>query len=176
MKNGFKMIKIFIACMIGSMLISHAGYVLAGTDTRMTVVLRIEGMSENIFYDELDVPYDGELTAAEVLAFADDMSDQLSVTGEDTGFITDINSEVSGTFGGWDGWLFTVNDTSPSVGIDSYIMEEGDVLLVYDGDPFGVGMQFPAADLSGLEDGRIRFTSSDTTYDTDFNPTVTDNP
>ncbi len=174
--NKSRIRKLIPALLLALLVISAGSSAAADTGSQMNVLLRIEGISGNLFYDELTVPYDTELTAANVLSYADDISGQLTVTGEDTGFITDINGEVSGTFGGWDGWLFMVNGESPSVGVDGFVMSECDVLVVYYGDPFGAGMQFPEADLTDLEDGILIFKSSDTTYDNESNPIVTVNP
>jgi len=55
-------------------------------------------------------------------------------------------------------------------------LAEGDSVLLYYGDPYGVGMQFPVADTTDIAEGVITFTSSDTTYDANYNPVITVNP
>lgn len=150
--------------------------VAAAEPAQATIGLRIEGISRNIFYGELVVPYDGELSAADVLRAADAQYEELTITGADTGFIQDINGDASASFGGWDGWLFKVNGEDPDVGITDYHVEDGDELLLYYGDPYGAGMQFPEAVLSGLGEGIIRFQSVDTTYDAEYNKIVATNP
>lgn len=145
-------------------------------DKTMSVTLRIEGTEKNLFYATKEIPYTGTLTLAQALTYIDTQEDSIQITGLDKSYITDINGEAAAAFGGWDGWLFKVNGQDSAVGIDSLELADGDSVLLYYGDPFGVGMQFPVADTSDIADGVITFTSSDTTYDADGNPAVTVNP
>ena len=62
-------------------------------------------------------------------------------------------------------------------GISDYVLAEGDQVVLYYSDEYITGMQFPVMDASGLkEDRSIRFTSMDTEYDANWNPTVVENP
>ncbi|GEM_PF-6377926 len=45
--------------------------------------------------------------------------------------ISSIDGEQGGTFGGSDGWMYEVNDESPEVGADAYILEDEDEILFY---------------------------------------------
>lgn len=176
MKIGFiprRLISILTALMLAAL--TTVG-VAAAEPSQATISLRIEGISRNLFYGELVVPYDGELRAVDVLLAADAQSEDLTITGADIGFISDINGDASATFGGWDGWLFKVNGEDPDVGILDYLVKDGDDLLLYYGDPYGAGMQFPEAVLSGFGEGIIRFQSVDTTFDADYNKIVATNP
>ncbi len=176
MKKMIRRFRPAAAILIAIPILALSGAYAAAAPSSVTVDLRIEGISGNIYDGTVQVPYEDGLSAADVLAYADEQSAGLAITGIGTGFISDINGDSSGTFGGWDGWLFKVNGADPAVGIADCSISEGDHLLVYYGDPFGAGMQFPEADLSGLDDGVILFTSRDTTYDAQYNPTVTVNP
>ena len=158
--------------MISAMLPANA----FAAEKTMDLTLRIEGIEENIFYDEVKVPYTDTLTLQAALAYIDLNDESIRITGVDTAYITDINGETAGQFGGWDGWLYLVNGAEASVGIDGLQLSDGDSIVLYYGDPFGAGMQYPAADTSDIREGIIRFTSADTTYDADFNATVTVNP
>lgn len=142
----------------------------------MSITIRIEGIEKNLFYATEQVPYTDSLTLAQALTYIDTKEDSISITGVDTGYLTDINGDTAGKFGGWDGWLYKVNGKDPVVSIGSQELSEGDNVVLYYGDPFGVGMQFPVADTSKLKDGVITFTSSDTTYDANYNPIVKVNP
>ncbi|MDF2685932.1 MAG: hypothetical protein K0S55_1113 [Clostridia bacterium] len=142
----------------------------------MNITLRIEGINSNMYYKAVEVPYTDSLTLQAALTYIDSQEDSLKITGADAAYITDINGDTAGKFGGYDGWMFKVNGINAAVGIDSCKLAEGDSVLLYYGDPFGVGMQYPEADYSGISNGIIKFTSSDTTYDADYNPTVTVNP
>ncbi len=61
-------------------------------------------------------------------------------------------------------------------GIDGTILNDGDTVLLYYGDPYGIGMQYPLVDTSNLQNGLIRFTSIDSSYDENYSATVTENP
>ena len=153
--------------------------VFAGAQHQMTVTLRIEGAAQNFYYDTLTVQYSSaNLTVQDLIIYADNNSDAITVVGA-TGsapYITDINGDVAGAMGGYSGWLYTVNGEEPPVGVNNYNLKEGDSVVFYYGDPYGVGMQYPVPDVSDIANGVIRFTSMDTTYDTDWNPVVSENP
>ena len=145
----------------------------------MTVKLRIEGINENLFYDDVTVPYTSEnLTVQDMIIYADEQNENLTVVGADgaSPYITSINGDAAGAFSGWDGWLFTVNGIEAATGINGVNLADGDSVLFYYGDPYGVGMQYPEVDLSEISKRVIRFTSADTSYDLDYTPVVTVNP
>ncbi|MBO4934396.1 MAG: DUF4430 domain-containing protein [Clostridia bacterium] len=153
--------------------------VFAGAQHQMTVTLRIEGAAQNFYYDTLTIQYSSaNLTVQDLIIYADNNSDAITVVGA-TGsapYITDINGDVAGAMGGYSGWLYTVNGEEPPVGVNNYNLKEGDSVVFYYGDPYGVGMQYPVPDVSDIANGVIRFTSMDTTYDSDWNPVVSENP
>lgn len=161
-----------VACLL-AVLPLRAAYAAEGA---MSVTLRIEGVEKNLYYETVEIPYTDSLTLQDALSYIDSEEDSITITGIDSAYITDINGETAGSFGGWDGWLYKVNGVEASVGIDGMLLSEGDDIVLYYGDPYGIGMQYPTADTTDIEEGIIRFTSSDTTYDADFNPTVTVNP
>lgn len=177
MKKVWKQLVCSVACTaMVTGLVSVAGVAEAdGTNKEVTV--RIEGISQNLYYDTLEVPdEDGTLTAADALLYADAQSDAITITGIAEGYITQVNDDVAGTYGGWDGWLFLVNGASPSVGIGDCVLNDGDEVVLYYGDPYGVGMQYPEMNLFNLEAGVVTFTSQDTTYDASGNPSTQTNP
>jgi len=139
-----------------------------------SVTLRIEGISENFYYSTVEISESA--TVADVIISADANSDKITVVGAESFYITDINGEIAGTFGGWDGWSYMVNGEIPAVGIGDYTVKNGDTIVVYYSDSFGVGMQYPVMDTSKISEGILTFTSTDTTYDENYNPTTTVNP
>lgn len=145
-------------------------------DKTMSITFRIEGIEKNLINTTEEIPYTDTLTLAQALTYLDSQEDSITITGVDTAYITDINGESAAKFGGWDGWLYKVNGQDAVVGIDTLELSDGDNVLLYYGDPYGVGMQFPVADTTAITDGVITFTSSDTTYDADNNPDVSINP
>lgn len=158
------------------MTISIPSFVLAIPTLPMNISIRIEGISANLYNQTIAIPYGGTLTVKGALEYLDSVSEDITIGGLSTGFINDINGDASGTFGGWDGWLYSVNSVEASVGIDAFVLKEGDSILLYYGDPYGAGMQFPQVDASNIGTGILRFTSQDTTFDASWNPIVTTNP
>lgn len=149
----------------------------AADEKEMTVTVRIEGISENLYYDTLSVPYNtDELTVQDVLMYIDEQNEDLTITGADIGWISAVNEDKESSFGGWDGWLYTVNGVSPVVTVGDYVLNAGDSIILYYGDPYGVGMQYPSVDTSDLANGVLTFTSEDTIYDEDYNAHSVVNP
>lgn len=62
-------------------------------------------------------------------------------------YIKSINSETAGKFGGWDGWLVTLNGIELSGSADTYLLANGDSILVYYG-MFSPGTLIPSYTLS----------------------------
>lgn len=137
------------------------------------ITLRIEGISDTLYYDTIAVPYDPALTIQDVLIYADETSEKITLTGADAGYIKSVNNETEGTFGGYDGWLVQLNGADISAGIGDVKVSNGDSIVLYYGDPFGVGIQFPEFSYTN---GILSVTSKDTTYDGDFKPSVSVNP
>ncbi len=141
-----------------------------------TVKFRIEGI-EGCFCDR-----EFKTDSATLDGFfreADEASEdfELTITESEYGaYISAVNGEAAGTFGGYDGWLFTVNGADPGVGMSSVEIKDGDSVLLYYADPFGAGFQFPEADLEKIGEGIISFVSRDTVYDENYNPSVSVNP
>lgn len=149
----------------------------ADNEKQMSVTVRIEGISKNLYYNTVDIPYTGEnLTVQNALMYVDQQSDDITITGVENGWITAVNDEKQASFGGWDGWLYTVNGVSPTDTVNDHMLSDGDSVVLYYGDPYGVGMQYPEIDTSKITDGILTFTSKDTSYDADYNPTVVTNP
>lgn len=175
MKKAIKAVSFILAACIAASLLPICVFADSGT---MNITLRIEGINGTLFYKSLSVPYTDTLSVQELIIYADEHDDGIAVIGI-TGaspYITDINGEYAGTFGGWDGWLFTVNGEEPVAGMNTVNLTDGDSVLVYYGDPYGIGMQYPKLDLSRIDEGIIRFTSLDTTYDESYNPSTAENP
>lgn len=139
----------------------------------ITATLHIEGINETLYYGEISVQDESTLQDA-LTHFAD--NNGIEFEGLDTAYITSVNGETAGAFGGWDGWLYRVNGVEATAGIDGYALQNGDEIVLFYGDPYGAGMQFPEIDGSRLSEGIVRFISRDTVYDEDFNPSVSVNP
>ncbi len=151
-----------------------------GTDG-LTVSFRIEGKSENLYYDEeLDVAYTDAPTLADVIASAGSDTDAPDITVDESGGqerITAVDglSENSVGEGFSDRWMIRVNGEAADAELQSTPVENGDEIILYYGDP--ELMQYPDMDLSRmLTDGIIRFTSDDAGTNSDGSTYITTNP
>lgn len=145
-------------------------------DGDRTVSLRIEGIEGNVCDGEFKT---GAATLDGFFKEADEASEDFEITiveSEYGAYIAAVNGEASAAFGGYEGWLFTVNGEDPGVGMSSVEVKDGDSVVLYYADPFGAGFQFPEADLEKLDEGIISFTSKDTVYDENYNPSTVINP
>ena len=120
-----------------------------------TFTLRIEGNSSCIFEGELTFS-EGETLQNVLLAF-DDANENITFKGTADSYISEINGEASGKFGGWDGWLFLLNGKMSDVGISDVKLKKGDSVVFFYGDPYGAnGFLFPEYSVS---EGKITFTA-----------------
>lgn len=120
-----------------------------------TFTLRIEGNSSCIFEGELTFS-EGETLQNVLLAF-DDANENITFKGTADSYISEINGEASGKFGGWDGWLFLLNGKMSDVGISDVRLKKGDSVVFFYGDPYGTnGFLFPEYSVS---EGKITFTA-----------------
>lgn len=173
-----KMFKKTICAVLSVVLLLCTFAVTASAAEDITVSLRIEGIDGCLFYDDITV--DGEATVYDVLIKADEADDSLTVNSSASqygAYITSINGITAGTYTTlkWDGWLFMVNGTSPSVGVDACETENGDVIVFYYGDPYNTGMQYPIVSFDA-EKGTVTLTSMDTVYDENWNATTAECP
>lgn len=171
-----KILKKPLALTLVLLLILSTFTMTAFAATEMSITLRVEGITSNLYNSTIEVPYTDTLTVQQALTYIDDQSDAIAITGVDAAYITGINGETAGAFGGWDGWLFEVNGVAGTSAIDTTMLADGDEILLYFGDPFGVGMQKPVVDATYIRNGVLKFTSEDTVFDANWNSTVVTNP
>ena len=159
----------FISASLATLLVSASAVTAFAAETKdITVSLRIEGVNSCVLYDNYEIPQGS--TAADLIQYADKLSDDVTVTGAENNYITDVNGETAGKFGGWDGWQYIVNSVSPNVGVGDYTLSDNDTVVLYYGD---FPCLLPQIDTSALNsDGKISFNAESTTYDSDWNPTV----
>ena len=107
--------------------------------------LRIEGNYANLYYGKVPVG-DGNLQT--LLANFDAENQNISIEGISDGYVSKINSEGTGSFGGWDGWCILLNGETPMVGISDITVSADDEVVLYYGDPWGVGFAIPKFEVS----------------------------
>lgn len=169
MKMFKKSLSVILAVM---MLISCTAVMSFAANGSVTVSLRIEGITECLYYDDVTVA-DGS-TALDVIKAADEKDDSLTVGIVDSkygDYIVSINNIIAGTYTTmkWDGWSYMVDGEAPDVGVSAYTVSDGETIVMYYGDPWNTGMQYPIINTENLADGEISFTSMDTVYDENWN-------
>lgn len=169
MKMFKKSLSVILAVM---MLIGCTAVMSFAAEDDATVSLRIEGITECLYYGDVTVA--SGATALDVIKAADAKDDGLNVTVVDSlygPYITTINGITAGTYTDmkWDGWSYMVDGEAPSVGVSGYTVSDGEVIVMYYGDPWNTGMQYPIAHTENVADGEISFTSMDTVYDENWN-------
>lgn len=173
-----KLFKKTLCVLLAVLLLSCTAMIAFAEDGGNVVSLRVEGITDCLFYGDVTVS-DGA-TALDALKAADAVSDDLTLTvteSEYGSYLAAINGLYAGsqTEKGWDGWMFRVNGVAPEVGINAFVVKGGDVLVVYYSDEYGeTGMYYPVLDDSLLlTEGKLSFTSTVTDYDpVTWEPTV----
>ena len=116
-------------------------------ENRRTFTLRIEGNFANLYYGQVAISDSNVLK--DLLAEFDKVNSKINIEGEENAYITKVNNESGGAYGGWDGWCVLINGESPATGIGDIMINEGDEVVLYYGDPWGVGMAYPEYELEG---------------------------
>lgn len=157
-------------------LISALSFTAFAETKSFSASLRIEGAEKTYFNHIVTINSntDTTYTVGSFISLVEKNNPDLTVKGADTGYITEVNGEKSGQFGGWDGWYYTVNGETPEVGVSDYKLSANDVIVIYYGD---YPCKLPETDTTWFAaKGVMRFTSLDTEYDADWNPTTVRNP
>ena len=169
MKFFKKSLSIFLATLMIFAVLSCSASAL---ERKTEIHVQVEGITKTLFDDSIKIS-----KKATVLDALSATGLDLVVTDSEYGkYITSIEGEAAGTFGGWDGWLYELNGVELSVSVDQAEIGDSFNLLAYYGDPYGVGMQYPVAN-QRVSEGYITFTSTDTVTNWDTGESVTsENP
>ncbi|MGN1130460.1 MAG: DUF4430 domain-containing protein, partial [Ruminococcus sp.] len=127
MKKTITFITLFVL-----LLTSMAFSTNATADSQVNI--RIEGITNTLYQDTVSMEITDSTTVADALSLADENCESLTISGLENGYITAVNGESSAQFGGWDGWMYAVNDSVPEVGISSCPVKDGDTIVLYYGD------------------------------------------
>lgn len=171
-----KTLKKSVSLLLALIMLMSACCAFASAASDIKVNVRIEGINDKLFYGNVTVP--SGATVLDAIKQADSVSSKIKVTvtnGAYGAYVTAVNSEKEKTFGGYDGWNYRVNGVDPSVSMDKYKVKSGAKIILYYGDPYGKGMQYPVADTSMLAAGYLSFKSTDTVYNADGSTKTTEN-
>lgn len=163
MKTTAKIISVSLATVLMS---ATAVTAFATEKNDISVSLRIEGVDSCILYESYKIS-EGS-TASELIQYADKLSDDVTVTGAESGYITEVNGVAAGKFGGWDGWNYSVNAVSPNVGVNDYTLNNNDTVVLYYGD---YPNYIPQIDTSAVStEGKLTFSAQSVSYDENWSP------
>ena len=163
-----KALKKSVSLLLALIMLMSACCAFASAASDIKVNVRIEGINDKLFYGNVTVP--SGATVLDAIKQADSVSSKIKVTvknGAYGAYVTAVNNEKEKTFGGYDGWNYRVNGVDPSVSMDKYKVKSGAKIILYYGDPYGKGLQYPVADTSMLAAGYLSFKSTDTVYRAD---------
>jgi hypothetical protein len=163
------LIIMFIGLLWGEALTSPATASTAADGSKsMVVCLRIEGLSKNIYYNgSLSVSYTDLLTVGGVVRSISGSENAPSIifdNGPEGARIKEIDGLSEKSIGGTyqDGWMYSVNSTVQTAGIDTVEVYPGDDIVIFYGDKNIAGIQYPEVDLSRMmSEGIVKFTSKD---------------
>lgn len=151
----------------------------ADENEMITVSCRIEGLKDNIYNNaELEIAAGSTVEdLAKQINSTNDAPD-ISINNSTFGaYISKINGLAEFAYGEMSGWSYRVNGADPLVGISQYVLKDRDSVVLFYGDPFGAGMQYPEADWSRLlSESVIRFTSIDSVYDEKWSLSLIEKP
>lgn len=175
-----KLIAIILAL---TLMLSFGVVALADELVTAKITVRFEGIDGVIAYsDAFSISYilDEGMTVYELLQEFEKANENVTLTFKDSGYgpyLAAVNDIEEFANAATDGWQMRVNGTSPAFGISAQTVSDGDDIVLFYSDEYGIGMQFPVIDDTKLlSDGTVRFTSLDTTYDEQWNPTTAENP
>ncbi len=138
------------------------------------VTLRVEGAKKNLLQEKVSFT-DGTALIQLVEEALKKADISCTVTDGNYGkYISAINGEEEGTFGGYDGWRYLINGQAPSVSMSQYQLTGGEEILLVYGD---MDQLTPIITVT-LKDGQaiLTITADVTTYDESWNATVTRQP
>ncbi len=145
-----------------------------------SVKIRVEGISDTIIETEEEyttlavTAWDAvkELLDSENIPYVHSFS---TFWGVESVYISSINGEAAGNFGGYDGWLYIVNGTMPIEGsANNYYIKNNDEIVFYYGD-FAPGTLIPEITVNNNVKAGSQFEvdlkSTYDEYDENWNPT-----
>lgn len=122
---------LLLLCLLTNLLF---GMDIYASDSDKHISIRVEGINNNIATTEKDYTTQ-KLTVYDALyeLLENDNIPIIVQDGQYGKYISSINNETAGQFGGYDGWIYAVNGIEGAVSMDSCNINNGDSILVYYG-------------------------------------------
>ena len=111
--------------------VAYAEDDFTGGENSEKVYVEIQGIDNMIYSDYVVGNFD---SVTEVLKFVDTNSEEVTATITEStygSYLVAINGDTAGCFGGWGGWLYMMNGTEPSDGMDYMDVNDGDSIVFY---------------------------------------------
>lgn len=165
-----RIFKLLAACLVLVFISGTAAAQPGETGNTAVVNFRIEGMKENLYYNNaMAVEFSEKGTVRDVINSYNGKTDVPKITvinEKENSRITQIGSLKEKSIGSPfdDGWLIRVNGKIAGKAPDVTEIGSGDEIVIYYGDASLI--QYPAVDLTRMiTDGIVKLTSEDTTAD-----------
>lgn len=152
--------KIF-ALMILVLLVAALAVPVFADDITLSVKIRIEGKTENLFYGEVSTNNKENFNVISLLKLAESSDSSLTISGLENGYVTSVNGVKAGqTEKGFDCYVVRINgEYVPYSTLSGVELKSGDEILVYYSDEFESGIiRDIIVDTDKIEQGYIRFT------------------
>ena len=102
------------------------------TEATYQVELAVNGLSGPILASAIHTATEGTTALELVKSALEESSISYDVVNSEYGaYIKAINGLEAGSWGGWDGWMYSVNGVSPDVGLGAYELNDADKVEVY---------------------------------------------
>lgn len=154
-------------CLVSNLFLGLNVY---ASDSDKHISIRIEGINNNIVKTDSSYTTQKSTVYEAVYEFLQNNNIPMVVQDSQYGkYISSINNETAGTFGGSDGWLYAVNGADGTTAMDSCNIHEEDSILVYYGG-YSPQTYIPKVSLSAAEVAAgTTFTASITAIYLDWN-------
>lgn len=133
-----KILSVFLVCLMLAGAVSVS--VTADNDTLLVSAgdvsfdVRVEGIKGNLLYKKGESAAAGTVLLDALKALLD--GEKIAYQEAD-GYVSKIGEDAAATFGGWDGWVYYINGAEASVGMNDYVIQNGDSFVVCYADPYG---------------------------------------
>ncbi|MHB8065317.1 MAG: DUF4430 domain-containing protein, partial [Ruminiclostridium sp.] len=139
---------LLLLCLSANMFLGVNVY---ASDSDKHISIRVEGINNTIIKASSDYSTQKSTVYDAVDELLQNNNIPVSVQDSQYGkYVSAINNEAAGTFGGYDGWLYAVNNVDGTTSMDSCNIYDGDDIVVYYGG-YSPQTYIPEVSLSAAE-------------------------